>query len=93
MRRDVFEAVGPLDERFGLGLFEDKDYNDRVRGKGWEIRCARDAFVHHWQMASFRRLGREDYFRLFEQNRKKYEEKRSDERRAGGAAANPSMGP
>jgi len=75
MRREVFEAVGPLDERFGLGLFEDGDYCRRVRAKGWELRCARDAFVHHWQNASFRRLGRSAYFALYEENRRRYETK------------------
>ena len=75
MRREVFEKVGALDERFGTGMFEDGDYNRRVRATGWDVRCARDAFVHHWQKASFRRLGEDEYFALFEENRKKYEEK------------------
>jgi GT2 family glycosyltransferase len=75
MRREVFARVGPLDERFGTGMFEDGDYNRRIRAAGWEVRCARDAFVHHWQKASFRRLGKDAYFRLFEENRKKYDEK------------------
>jgi hypothetical protein len=46
-----------------------------VRAKGWELRCARDAFVHHWQNASFRRLGRSAYFALYEENRRRYETK------------------
>jgi len=75
MRREVLEAVGRLDEAFGLGLFEDGDYCRRVRAKGFDIRCARDAFVHHWQNASFRRLGRDAYFALYEQNRRRYEAK------------------
>ncbi|MGE5413670.1 MAG: glycosyltransferase family 2 protein [Syntrophomonadaceae bacterium] len=75
IRRRTFEEVGPLDERFGLGLFEDGDYNRRVRQRGWTARCARDVFVHHWQNASFRRLGRDAYFALYEENRRKFEEK------------------
>ncbi|MGE5278783.1 MAG: polysaccharide pyruvyl transferase CsaB, partial [Acidobacteriota bacterium] len=75
MKREVYETVGALDERFGVGMFEDDDYNRRVRAKGWEIRCARDAFVHHWQKASFRLMGEKQYLALFEENRKKYEEK------------------
>ncbi len=75
MRREVFANVGALDERFGTGMFEDGDYNRRVRAGGWEVRCARDAFVHHWQKASFRRLGKDAYFRLYEENRRKYEDK------------------
>ncbi len=75
MKREVYESVGALDERFGTGMFEDDDFNRRARAKGWEIRCARDAFVHHWQKASFRLLGEKKYLALFEENRKKYEEK------------------
>jgi GT2 family glycosyltransferase len=75
IRRETFAEVGLLDERFGLGLFEDVDYCRRARGAGWELLCARDAFVHHWQNASFRRLGREQYFALYEENRRKFREK------------------
>src|SRR5262249_37671047 len=90
MRREAFASVGALDERFGLGLFEDGDYNRRARAAGWTIRCARDAFVHHWQNASFRRLRRNGYFALYEENRRKFEEKyRGEEtpRRSPGRAA------
>jgi GT2 family glycosyltransferase len=79
IRRQTYADVGPLDERFGLGLFEDGDYCRRARKAGWEILCARDAFVHHWQNASFRRLGRERYFALYEENRRKFLEKWGDE--------------
>ena len=75
MRRKTFERVGPLDERFVVGMFEDDDYARRVRDLGYEIVCARDAFVHHWQKASFRLLGDAEYARLFDENRQRYREK------------------
>ncbi len=75
MRREVFEAVGPLDERFGVGMFEDDDYAHRLRAAGYDIVCARDAFVHHWMKASFGKLPDEDYRHLFETNRRLFEEK------------------
>ncbi len=75
MRRDVFKRVGFLDERFGIGMFEDDDYARRVIAAGYQIRCARDSFVHHAGSASFKKLASDDYFQLFERNRQLYEEK------------------
>jgi GT2 family glycosyltransferase len=68
MRRSVLEKVGPLDERFGIGMFEDDDYARRLREQGYKLVCARDAFVHHAGSASFKRLSQENYRALFEQS-------------------------
>ena len=73
--RRVLEAVGPLDERFAVGMFEDDDYCRRVRQKGWTLAVARDSFVHHWGRGSFRRLSEEDYLRIYRENRERYERK------------------
>jgi GT2 family glycosyltransferase len=76
LRREVFERVGPLDEQFELGLFEDDDYSHRVRAAGLRLVCADDSFVHHFGEASFGNLvpdGR--YATLFERNRERFEHK------------------
>ncbi|HKF43735.1 MAG TPA: glycosyltransferase [Thermoanaerobaculia bacterium] len=75
MRREVFEKVGPLDERFGVGMFEDDDYSLRVRKAGYRVACARDSFVHHWMKAAFRKIPAREYQVLFETNRRIFEEK------------------
>jgi len=47
MRRDVFERVGPLDERLRITLFQEEDYAIRVRNTGCRVICAGDVFVHN----------------------------------------------
>jgi GT2 family glycosyltransferase/glycosyltransferase involved in cell wall biosynthesis/SAM-dependent methyltransferase len=75
MPRAVFDEVGPLDERFGIGMFEDDDYTHRVRQAGFRIVCCRDSFVHHWMKASFNKMASEEYRALFERNRRLFEDK------------------
>ena len=76
MRRDVFKKLGPLDEQFELGMFEDDDYSMRARAAGFRIVCAEDVFVYHFSEASFGALAPSgDYARLFEANRRRFEAK------------------
>ena len=82
-RREVYEKIGELDERFGVGYFEDTDYCYRVRREGYELRCARDAFVHHWQGASFRLLGEGAFAGIYRENQQLFESKWGTESMAG----------
>ncbi len=81
LRREVWEAVGELDERFGIGMFEDDDYSLRVRRAGYTVAVARDAYVHHWHQAAFRLLGEERYADLYEKNRRLFRAKWSRDAR------------
>jgi GT2 family glycosyltransferase len=75
MRRDVYETVGLLDEQFAIGMFEDDDYSHRVRLAGFRVICAEDVFVHHIGQASFSKLSRDEYDRLWKRNQAYFEEK------------------
>jgi GT2 family glycosyltransferase/glycosyltransferase involved in cell wall biosynthesis len=76
MRREVYDKIGPLDERFGVGMFEDDDYSMRVRAAGLRVICAADVFVHHFGQAAFGKLIRSgEYNAIFDQNRRLYEAK------------------
>jgi len=72
---EVYEKVGDLDERFGLGFFEDDDYCQRVVQAGYRIAVAEDVFVHHHLSASFDQLEPARRQALFEANKALYEEK------------------
>jgi GT2 family glycosyltransferase/polysaccharide pyruvyl transferase WcaK-like protein len=75
-RRQTYDHVGPLDEQFGIGMFEDDDYTLRVRERGYRVVCAADVFVHHFGQTTFKDLiKRGDYQALFEANQRRYETK------------------
>lgn len=78
MSRDTYELVGPLDEDFGLGFFEDDDYCRRVALAGLACVCAEDVFVHHQLSASFDSIDQDRRRALFERNKAIYEKKWGD---------------
>jgi GT2 family glycosyltransferase len=74
-RRSILDAVGLLDERFAVGMFEDDDLSQSLRKRGLDLGIALDSFVHHVGQASFSRLGDSEYLALWETNRRRFEEK------------------
>lgn len=74
-RKDQYESLDGLDERYSVGMFEDDDLAVRYHQKGLRVVCAEDVFIHHFQGASFGKLESEKYQKIFEENKKKYEEK------------------
>jgi GT2 family glycosyltransferase len=75
MRRDVFDRLGPLDEEFAIGMFEDDDYSHRARLAGLRVVCAEDVYVHHFGQASFAKLDRTTYDALWQRNQAYFETK------------------
>ncbi|UJF32074.1 glycosyltransferase family 2 protein [Paenibacillus hexagrammi] len=57
MRREMFEALGYLDEGFEIGNCEDDDYGFRARLMGYELVIAKDTFIHHVGSVSIKALG------------------------------------
>ena len=76
-RREVIEAVGLLDEEFGIGFYEDDDYCIRVRNAGYELACAEDVFVYHQGSGSFGKADRMTLKSMMRNNRTRLEEKYS----------------
>lgn len=75
MRRSTYRLVGDLDERFTMGFFEDDDYCRRVTAAGLRLVCAEDAYVHHESSAGFGRISPAVRALVFEENRRKFEQK------------------
>ncbi len=57
LRREVLEQVGGLDERYGLGFFDDDDLCVRAQQAGFRLLLAQDVFVHHFGSRTFEALG------------------------------------
>ena len=53
----VIEAIGLLDEEFGVGQCEDKDFSARAKAAGFRMIVARDAYVHHHGHRTFLEAG------------------------------------
>jgi O-antigen biosynthesis protein len=53
MKRAVYDKIGGLDERFGLGLFDDDDLAERARWAGFDLAVAHDLFMHHFGSRTF----------------------------------------
>lgn len=77
IRDSALGVLGPLDERFGIGNFEDDDYGTRARRAGFELVVAEDCFVYHHGGRTFAGMGLEGeaFDALMEENRRKYEAK------------------
>jgi len=53
LKRVLYDAIGGLDERFGIGFFDDDDLAERTRRAGFELAVAHDLFVHHFGSRTF----------------------------------------
>jgi GT2 family glycosyltransferase/tetratricopeptide (TPR) repeat protein/2-polyprenyl-3-methyl-5-hydroxy-6-metoxy-1,4-benzoquinol methylase len=74
VKRSVIDRIGVLDERFGLGNFEDDDFCRRALAAGFKAVIAQDAFVHHFGSVTFRAMGI-DFASLLHHNQRLFQEK------------------
>ena len=56
-RRSTLAEAGYLDERMGIGTFEDDILSMKLIARGYKLLVARDAFIHHIGNASFKAAG------------------------------------
>ena len=73
--RNIYKLIGKLDERYGIGFFEDDDYCRRIEKAGYRIVCAEDVFIHHELSASFGKMPTKEKQKLFNKNKRIYESK------------------
>ena len=74
MKREIVDLIGDMDERFGIGCFEDDDFCRRTNAAGYRTVIAVDSFVHHFGSRSFIGSGA-DFSGIMQENAQKYQEK------------------
>jgi len=74
LRREVVERIGLLDERFGIGCYEDDDYCRRARDAGYRLVIAEAAFIHHYGSRTFQGSGA-NLAAILQENEQRYREK------------------
>jgi GT2 family glycosyltransferase len=79
IRGDVVRKVGLLDEKFGIGMFEDDDYCVRVRKTGYRLIVNEGCFIYHKGSLSFKKLVEKKYQEIFTRNRAHFVSKHGEE--------------
>lgn len=75
IKRKVWEHVGALDPAYGIGMFEDDDYCERVKNAGYRLAIVEDAFVYHHGSITIKKLQDHVYKALWSKNKAYYEQK------------------
>ncbi len=57
VKRQALSEVGPFDERFGVGTFEDNDLCYRLRRAGYRLLVAARSFVYHEGSSTLSQMG------------------------------------
>ena len=91
MKRAVYQAIGGLDERFGLGFFDDDDLAVRARRAGFALALAHDVFVHHFGSRTFAGSGI-DTEALLAENARQFAAKWGQDTPQGAACAFTAVG-
>ena len=53
IKKAVIDKIGGMDDRYGLGNFEDDDFSLRAALAGFELWVAEDCFIHHFGGRTF----------------------------------------
>ena len=57
VKRAVVDKIGYMDERFGVGGFDDTDYSMRAHKAGYRSVCVHSSYVFHKEHQSFNAMG------------------------------------
>lgn len=70
VKKEVIEKVGYLDEKYGMGYFDDTDYCKRAQSSGYITVRAKASYIYHKESQSFSKL--KEKSEIFMENEKKF---------------------
>ena len=71
IKKEVIDRIGPFDEIYGMGNFEDTDFSRRAVKEGYRCVEARGAYVYHRESSSFSKV--KSFENDFKRNKEIYE--------------------
>lgn len=74
IRKNVYDQLGGLDEDFGLGYYEDTDFNYRAVKAGMNLMITEDVFIYHRGSGSFSKTSPE-VRKMVKRNKKLFRQK------------------
>lgn len=75
-KKEVLVKIGLLDEKFGLGNFEDDDLCMRI-SKKYKLAIAKSCFIYHQGSASFNKFDNASLASIYSENKAYFERKNS----------------
>lgn len=74
IRKTTYSQLNGLDEKFGLGYYEDTDFNYRAAKDGLQLMITEDAFIYHRGSGSFSKTSRAVY-KMVKRNKRLFRRK------------------
>jgi len=76
IRKSVFKEIGVLDDSYGIGLCDDRDYCHRLYNAGYKCAVALDSYVEHNHNTTFKASFKSfQVSEIYENNLKRFKEK------------------
>ena len=72
LKTSVVKEIGLLDERFGIGSYEDNDYCLRIRNAGYKLAMVKESLIYHYGSQTVKQF---DYMNIMMDNKYKFIEK------------------
>lgn len=72
LKTSIVKEIGLLDERFGIGSYEDNDYCLRIRNAGYKLAMVKESLIYHYGSQTVKQF---DYMNIMIDNKYKFIEK------------------